>query len=550
MATITTSRPSLSAEERKVVFGSSLGTVFEWYDFFIYGSVAAVIAKRFFAGVSPTYGFIFALLGFAAGFIVRPLGAMLFGRLGDIVGRKHTFLLTIVVMGAATFLTGVLPTYEQVGVLAPVLLIVLRMVQGLAIGGEYGGAATYVAEHAPKERRGYFTAWIQTTGTAGMVLSLLVVMASIKLSGPEFDVWGWRIPFLVSVILLGISLYIRLSMSESPVFEQMKAQGRSSKAPLKEAFGRWENLRAVLLALFGLCAGQTVVYFTGQFFPLFFLTQTLKVDIGTANLMVIVALAVGCPFFLFFGWLSDRIGRKPILLVGLLLPALTFYPIYRGLTHFANPALAAAQATAPVSVLVDSDTCSFQMNPTGTKKFTSSCDIAKLALAQASANYSTQSASAGSNAVIVIGSQRIESYDAKGLAPADAKAKEVALKSALGAALKSAGYPLKAAPEQMNIPGVMTLLILLMIYAAMSYSVLGAMLVEMFPARIRYTSLSLPYHIATGWFGGLQPTVSFALIASSGNIYSGLWYPSVIAGFTFIVAALFIRETRGVDIDG
>jgi MFS family permease len=311
MATVTASRSSLSAEERKVILGSSLGTVFEWYDFFIYGSVATVIAKRFFAGVSPTYGFIFALLGFAAGFIVRPLGAMLFGRLGDIVGRKHTFLLTIVVMGAATFLTGVLPTYETAGVLAPVMLIVLRMVQGLAIGGEYGGAATYVAEHAPKERRGFFTAWIQTTGTGGMVLSLLVVIASIKVSGPAFDIWGWRIPFLVSVVLLGISLYIRLSMSESPVFEQMKARGRSSKAPLKEAFGRWENLRAVLLALFGLCAGQTVVYFTGQFFPLFFLTQTLKVDSGTANLMVIAALAIGCPFFLFFGWLSDKIGRKP-----------------------------------------------------------------------------------------------------------------------------------------------------------------------------------------------------------------------------------------------
>ena len=550
MATVTASRSSLSAEERKVILGSSLGTVFEWYDFFIYGSVAAVIAKRFFAGVSPTYGFIFALLGFAAGFVVRPLGAMLFGRLGDIVGRKHTFLLTIVVMGAATFLTGVLPTYETAGVLAPVMLIVLRMVQGLAIGGEYGGAATYVAEHAPKARRGFFTAWIQTTGTAGMVLSLLVVIASIKVSGPAFDVWGWRIPFLVSLVLLGISLYIRLSMSESPVFEQMKARGRASKAPLKEAFGRWENLRAVLLALFGLCAGQTVVYFTSQFFPLFFLTQTLKVDSGMANLMVIAALTVGCPFFLFFGWLSDKIGRKPILLAGLLLPALTFFPIYRGLTHFANPALAAAQATAPVSVYADPASCSFQMNPTGTKKFTSSCDIAKLALAQASANYASEDAPPGSNAMIVIGSQRIESFDARGLAPADAKAKEAALRRTLGAALKAAGYPVNAAPDQINVAGVMALLILLMIFAAMSYGVLGAMLVEMFPARIRYSSLSLPYHVATGWFGGLQPTVSFALIAQSGNIYSGLWYPTVIAGFTFVVAALFIRETRGVDIDG
>ncbi|HEV7834988.1 MAG TPA: MFS transporter [Caballeronia sp.] len=550
MATVTAPRATLSAEERKVILGSSLGTVFEWYDFFIYGSVAAVIAKRFFSGVSPSYGFIFALLGFAAGFIVRPLGAVIFGRLGDLVGRKHTFLLTIVVMGTATFLTGVLPTYETAGVLAPVMLIVLRMVQGLAIGGEYGGAATYVAEHAPKERRGFFTAWIQTTGTAGMVLSLLVVMASIKISGPAFDVWGWRIPFLVSLVLLGISLYIRLSMSESPVFEQMKAGGRASKAPLKEAFGRWENLRTVLLALFGLCAGQTVVYFTSQFFPLFFLTQTLKVDIGTANLLVIVALAIGCPFFLFFGWLSDRIGRKPILLVGLLLPALTFFPIYRAMTHFANPALAVAQATAPVSVFADPASCSFLMNPTGTKKFTSSCDMAKLALAQASANYATEVAPAGSHAVIAIGAQRIESYDATGLSPGEAKARETALKASLGAALKAAGYPLRAEPDQVNIAGVLALLIVLMIFAAMSYSVLGAMLVEMFPARIRYTSLSVPYHVATGWFGGLQPTVSFALIAQSGNIYSGLWYPTVIAGFTFVVAALFIRETKGIEIDG
>jgi hypothetical protein len=430
------------------------------------------------------------------------------------------------------------------------MLIVLRMVQGLAIGGEYGGAATYVAEHAPKERRGFFTAWIQTTGTAGMVLSLLVVMASIKISGPAFDVWGWRIPFLVSLVLLGISLYIRLSMSESPVFEQMKAGGRASKAPLKEAFGRWENLRTVLLALFGLCAGQTVVYFTSQFFPLFFLTQTLKVDIGTANLLVIVALAIGCPFFLFFGWLSDRIGRKPILLVGLLLPALTFFPIYRAMTHFANPALAVAQATAPVSVFADPASCSFLMNPTGTKKFTSSCDMAKLALAQASANYATEVAPAGSHAVIAIGAQRIESYDATGLSPGEAKARETALKASLGAALKAAGYPLRAEPDQVNIAGVLALLIVLMIFAAMSYSVLGAMLVEMFPARIRYTSLSVPYHVATGWFGGLQPTVSFALIAQSGNIYSGLWYPTVIAGFTFVVAALFIRETKGIEIDG
>jgi MFS family permease len=536
------------SEARKAVIGASLGTVFEWYDFFVYGLVATVIAKQFFAGLDPTSAFILALLGFAAGFIVRPLGAALFGRIGDMIGRKKTFLITIVLMGAATFATGLLPTYENVGVLAPVLLIALRMLQGLAIGGEYGGAAIYVCEHAPSDKRGMYTSWIQTTGTAGMLLALVVVISVSYVTGDNYQHWGWRIPFLLSLPLLLVSLYVRLSLHESPVFKKMAAQGTRSKAPLTEAFGQWKNLRVVLIALFAVCAGQTVIYFTCQFFPLFFLTQTLKVDGKTANMLVMFALLAGCPLFVLFGALSDKIGRKPILVTGLLLAALTFFPIYKGLTHFANPALERAQMSAPIIVQADSEECSFQFNPTGTKKFTSSCDVAKQVLAQNAANYDTVPAPKGSVATVKIGDLEIRSYDAARLAPGATKEADQKFKAAILEGMKSAKYPRNAAPEDINKLAIFALLFLLMVYAAMTYSVIGAILVELFPARIRYTSFSVPYHIATGWLGGLQPTVSFALIAQFGNIYFGLWYPTGVVIVSLVVAVLFLRETKNVDI--
>ena len=550
MVAIAPRRAFLTAEERKVLIGSSIGTLFEWYDFMVYGSLAGVIAKNFFSGVSPIYAYIFALLGFAAGFLVRPLGAVVFGRLGDMIGRKRTFLMTIIVMGIATVATGLLPTYRTAGVIAPVALLAMRMLQGLALGGEYGGAATYVAEFAPEGRRGFFTSWIQTTGTVGMLISLLVVFTCIKATGSAFNDWGWRIPFLLSAVLLAISLYIRMSLQESPVFERMKSHGRTSKAPLREAFGHWKNIKVILLVLFGICAGQTVLYYCSAFFPVFFLTQILKVETGTANLMCFTALTIGIPFFVLFGWLSDRIGRKPVLLAGLILPAATLFPIYKGLTHFVNPALVTAQAASPVTLHADPANCSVIFNPTGAKKFTSPCDVAKLALSRSGVNYRTVDEPAGSPASVSVGTHQIPSFDAAGLAPADEKTRVAALDASLSGALKAVGYPATAPVDQMNIPGAMVLLIILAIYAATAYSVMGAMMVEMFPARIRYTSLSVPYHVATGWFGGLQPTISFALIAQSGNIYQGFWYPIITAIFTIVICVLFIRETKDNPIDG
>ncbi|WP_175054610.1 MFS transporter [Paraburkholderia sediminicola] len=536
------------SEARSAVLGASLGTLFEWYDFYVYGLVATVVAKRFFAGLDPTSAFILALMGFGAGFIVRPLGAVIFGRIGDMIGRKYTFLVTIVIMGGATFGTGLLPTYEVAGILAPVLLVGLRLLQGLAIGGEYGGAAVYVSEHAPKGKRGFYTSWIQTTGTAGMLLALVVVIATTFVTGDHFSVWGWRIPFLVSLPLLVVSLKIRASLHESPIFKKMKEQGTSSRAPLREAFGNWKNLRVVLIALGGVCAGQTVIYFTCQFFPLFFLTQTLKVDSKTANTLVMVALMIGCPLFVVFGALSDRVGRKPVLLFGLILAGATFFPIYKGLTHYANPALERAQKLAPVILHADLSECSFQFNPTGTKRFTSSCDVAKQLLAQSGANYETVGATAGSIATVELGNTVIRSYAASSMTPAESAGADKSFRSSIAVALKQAGYPASAAPTEINYFGVLALLVLLMGYAAATYSVVGATLVELFPARIRYTSFSVPYHVATGWLGGLQPTVSFALIAQIGNIYSGLWYPTIVIAVSTVVAVLFLRETKNVDV--
>ncbi len=537
----------MTAGEKKVIFASSLGTVFEWYDFYLYGSLAAIIAKQFFAGLDAGSAFIFALLAFAAGFIVRPFGALLFGRLGDMIGRKYTFLVTILIMGLSTFIVGVLPNYAAIGVAAPVILIALRLLQGLALGGEYGGAATYVAEHAPHGKRGAYTSWIQTTATLGLFLSLLVILGTRTALGEDtFNAWGWRVPFLVSILLLGVSVWIRLKLNESPAFVKMKADGKASKAPLTEAFARWGNLKYVILALLGLVAGQAVVWYTGQFYALFFLTQTLKVDGVTANLLIAAALLIGTPFFVVFGALSDKIGRKPIILAGCAIAALTYFPLFQALTHYANPALYQAVQNSPVTLTVDQSQCTFQFNPTGTAKFTSSCDIAKQMLAANSANYNTVSGTGP--AVIKIGDKTISVVGAKDLPPDEFKAKEAALKKEIGAALKAAGYPAKADPAQMNLPMVIAILALLVIFVTMVYGPIAAALVELFPTRIRYTSMSLPYHIGNGWFGGLLPTISFALVAQNGNIYYGLWYPVIVAAGTFIIGLFFLPETKDRDI--
>jgi hypothetical protein len=538
-----------AAEVRRVIFASSLGTVFEWYDFYLYGSLAAIISKQFFAGVSnANTAFIFALLAFAAGFAVRPFGAIVFGRIGDMVGRKVTFLLTIMIMGLSTTVVGLLPGYAKIGVAAPVLLILMRLLQGLALGGEYGGAATYVAEHAPHGKRGAYTSWIQTTATLGLFLSLLVILGCRTALGTEqFEAWGWRIPLLVSLVLLGVSVWIRLKLNESPLFQQMKAQGKGSKAPLTESFARWGNLKIVLLALFGLTAGQAVVWYTGQFYTLFFLTQTLKVDAQTANLLIAGSLLIGTPFFLVFGTLSDRIGRKPIIMGGLLLAALTYFPIFKGITHYANPALEAAQATAPVAVVADPVACSVQFDPIGKSKFTSPCDVAKAALVKRGVPYAneTSAGAAGSGARVRVGAIEVQSYGSLGsTAKDDAKRFD----AELGAALTAAKYPAKADRAAMNIPMLVVLLTILVLYVTMVYAPIAAMLVEMFPTRIRYTSMSLPYHIGNGWFGGFLPTTAFAIVASTGNIYSGLWYPVVIAVVTLVIGTLFVKETKDVDI--
>lgn len=541
----------MSAQEKNVIFASSLGTVFEWYDFYLYGSLAAIIAKQFFSGLDAGSAFIFALLAFAAGFIVRPFGALVFGRLGDMIGRKYTFLVTILIMGLSTFIVGILPTYASIGVAAPVILIALRMLQGLALGGEYGGAATYVAEHAPHGARGAYTSWIQTTATLGLFLSLVVILGTRTLMGEaEFGDWGWRIPFLVSILLLGVSVWIRLSLSESPAFQKMKAEGKTSRAPLSESFGQWKNLKIVILALIGLTAGQAVVWYTGQFYALFFLTQQLKVDAVTANLLIAAALLIGTPFFVVFGTLSDRIGRKPIIMLGCVLAVLTYFPAFKALTEAANPDLAAAQARNKVVVLADPAECSFQFNPTGTAKFTSSCDVAKQVLAARSVSYDNEAAPAGAPAVIKVGETTIASYASRGIPADEARAKDAAFKKAVAETLKAEGYPAHADPAKINMVMLVVVLTYLVILVTMVYGPIAAMLVEMFPTRIRYTSMSLPYHIGNGWFGGLLPTMAFAIVAQTGNMYNGLWYPIIIAGVTAVIGTLFIRETKDVDIYG
>lgn len=539
--------------EKLVIAASSLGTVFEWYDFYLYGLLAAHISAQFFSGVNETTGFILALAAFAAGFAVRPFGALVFGRIGDLVGRKNTFLVTMGLMGLSTFAVGLLPSYATIGVAAPFILVGLRLLQGLALGGEYGGAATYVAEHAPEGKRGLYTSWIQTTATMGLFAALLVVIGLRTAIGEaDFAAWGWRVPFLVSIVLLAVSIWIRLQLAESPVFQKMKEEGTTSKAPIKEAFGEWKNLRWVLIALFGAGAGQAVVWYTGQFYALFYLEKVLKVDGATANILIAIALALGTPFFVIFGWLSDKIGRKPIILAGCALAVVSYFPLFHALTRAANPALAAASATAPIVVKTDPATCSLQFDPVGGNKFdTTSCDVAKAYLAKAGLPYSTRPAAPAANAqttgstVVTVGAQAF-TFQRPGLEAPDQAA---TLLADLKAAITAAGYPAKADPARIDRISVVAILFALVLLVTMVYGPIAALLVELFPSRIRYTSMSLPYHIANGWFGGFLPTTAFAIVAATGNIYDGLWYPVIVAGATVVIGLTFLPETFRRRID-
>ena len=612
----------MTREEKKVIFASSLGTVFEWYDFYLYGSLAAFIGATFFASYPEATRNIFALLAFAAGFLVRPFGALVFGRIGDLVGRKYTFLVTILIMGLSTFLVGVLPGSASIGIAAPIILIALRMLQGLALGGEYGGAATYVAEHAPDDRRGYYTSWIQTTATLGLFLSLIVILIVQSWLGPDtFKAWGWRVPFLLSFILLGISVWIRLSLNESPTFQKMKDEGKGSKAPLSEAFGQWKNAKIAILALLGLTAGQAVVWYSGQFYALFFLQNVLKVNAQSVNIMIAISLALGTGGFILFGWLSDKIGRKPIIMAGLALAIVTYFPLFKALTRAANPALATAQETTRATVTAAPGDCKFQFNPVGTAKFTTSCDIATSFLTRNSVPYDVvTTAAAGTAATVKIGNETVTSYDAvaagdqaAGLGKAFEKSVNIALHdggyplvraaskvadqkldafAAANPELKldvaairggekatvpvaqavadklltteeagtatevtvysvpaSGGFSMVADPAAVNWTKVIAILFVLVIYVTMVYGPIAAILVEMFPTRIRYTGMSLPYHIGNGWFGGLLPATVFAMSAAAGDLYYGLWYPIAVAAMSLVIGSLFVKDTLGTNLE-
>jgi len=542
---------TVDKDDRLVILASSVGTVIEWYDFYLYGSLAAIITAQFFSGVNETTGYIFALMAFAAGFAVRPFGAVFFGRLGDLWGRKNTFLVTMLLMGLSTFVVGLLPSYAAIGIAAPIILVAMRLIQGLALGGEYGGAATYVAEHAPPGKRGFYTSFIQITATAGLVLSLLVILGVRLAVGEEaFVSWGWRIPFLVSILLLGVSLWIRLKLAESPSFRRMKAEGRGSPTPLKDSFLKWPNLKLVIIALVGLTAGQAVIWYTGQFYALFFLERVMKVDATLVYILLAIALISVSPFFIFWGWLSDRVGRKPIILAGCLIAAVTYFPLFNALNQAANPALAQATASSPVTIYADPADCNVQFDPVGKTVFNQSCDVAKSHIARAGINYINVAAPAGTVAEVRIGdSAVIPSFRGEALTPADFGARKKTWETGLGAALATAGYPAKADSDQVNKPVVVAILFILGFYVTMVYGPIAAALVEMFPTNIRYTSMSLPYHIGNGWFGGFLPTTAFAMVAATGNIFYGLWYPIIVALATVVLGLLLVKEGKDVDLN-
>jgi MFS family permease len=536
-------------EEIKLIAASSVGSIFEWFDFFLYGSLAVIISRNFFSSVNESTAFILALMAFAAGFAVRPFGAVVFGFLGDIWGRKNTFIVTLAVMGAATFGVGLLPTYRQIGAAAPWILVILRMLQGLSIGGVYGGAATYVAEHVDPARRGFFTSWLQITPAGAMALSLIVIFGTRSFTGETaFADWGWRVPFLLSSLLLGVTIWIQLKLSESPVYLKMKAAGKTSVRPWADAFGNWRNVRLVLIALFGAMIGQAVVWYTAQFYVLFFLERVLKLDGAVTNLLVAAAIFISTPLYIFFGWLSDRVGRRPLVLTACLLAALTYYPLFKALTYAVNPQLSRAVAGAPVSVAADPKDCSFQFDPIGRAKFATSCDIVRSYLARAGVTYDTVDAPAGAIAEMRVGTRRLTSFRGERLGSKELSARRADWEKEAKVLVSEAGYPVSADVGKANIPLAILVLLAIMTSAAMVYGPMAALLTELFPAKVRYTSLSLPYHLGNGWFGGFLPTVAFAIVAATGNIYSGLWYPLFFAALTFVVGICFLPETKGADL--
>jgi MFS family permease len=535
----------------QVIVASSVATVFEWFDFFLYGSLAGILGRKFFSNANEASAFVLALLAFSAGFAVRPFGAIVFGFLGDLWGRKATFFVTLLLMGAATFSVGLLPTYDQIGTAAPWTLVGLRMLQGLSVGGVYGGAAIYVAEHVQRERRGYFTSWIQITPTIGMALSLVVIFATRKIIGEEaFGAWGWRIPFLLSALLLAVTMWIQLKLSESPVYQQMKASGRASSRPWDDAFGNWRNLRLIFIALFGAMVGQAVVWYAAQFYVLFFIERTLKVDAVLTNLLVATALLISAPLYILFGWLSDRVGRKPIILGACLLAALTYFPLFKALTAAANPELARAMATAPVTVSADPRECSFQFDPIGRARFSTSCDIARSYLARIGVPYDTVGASLGDPARLRVGGESLTAFHGERLSTVELAARRAAWEAKAASLVHAAGYPMQADGNKIDVPLVLLILLALMIPAAMVYGPMAALLTELFPAKVRYTSMSLPYHLGTGWFGGFLPPVAFAIVAATGNIFAGLWYPLVLSLLTVVVGVILLPETKGKDLRG